>query len=82
MVSHKLLKEVVNLGKGDSISGGIAALNHRLQAVMPSASGTYRFVSGGIAALNHRHLLLESWCDVYGGTPTAHGDYRNIITLK
>ena len=37
---------------------------------------------GGIAALNHRHLLLESWCDVYGGTPTAHGDYRNIITLK
>ncbi|MEN9674085.1 MAG: hypothetical protein RL553_2350 [Planctomycetota bacterium] len=29
--------------------GGIAALNHRLQAVMPSASRSWLFVSGGIA---------------------------------
>jgi hypothetical protein len=43
MVSHKLLGEVVTFGKGEFISGGIAALNLRLQAEMFSASGDIAF---------------------------------------
>jgi len=61
------------------VSGGIATLNPRLQAVMPLASGAWLFVSGGIAALNHRHFDLSSWCDVYGGTPTAQRSYTHIL---
>jgi hypothetical protein len=35
MVSHKLLGGVVTFGKGASISGGIATLNHRKINTLP-----------------------------------------------